>query len=111
MTVTLKYLAPYTSAPTAAQQRSSPRNLVIATVLAGAAGDALQIITHNFGLAAAEITLGYPVVTLTPEDGNAITSPWFEISENPNYTVLGKGTTAAGALTKVAISRPPTQVR
>lgn len=109
--VTVAYQAPYTTAPTTFQQYTSPRNLVIATVLAGLAADVQAIITHDFNLSAAEITLNYPVVVLTPLDGNAITSPWFEVSQNPNYTVLGKGTTAVGALTKVAIMRPATQVR
>jgi hypothetical protein len=110
-TVTVAYQAPYTAAPTIFQQYTSPRSLVIATVLAGAASDVLAIITHDFQLSAAEITLNYPVVVLTPLDGNAITSPWFEVSQNPNYTVLGKGSTAVGALTKVSILRPASQIR
>jgi hypothetical protein len=109
--VTVAYQAPYTTAPTTLQQYTSPRSLVIATVLAGLAADVQAIITHDFNLSAAEITLNYPVVVLTPLDGNAITSPWFEASQNPNYTVLGKGTTAVGSLTKVSIMRPATQVR
>jgi hypothetical protein len=109
--VTVAYQAPYTTAPTILQQYTSPRSLVIATVLAGLAADVQAIVTHDFQLSAAEITLNYPVVVLTPLDGNAITSPWFEVSQNPNYTVLGKGTTAAGSLTKVSIFRPATQIR
>lgn len=111
MSVTVIYKAPYTTAPTKVQQHYSPRNLVIATVQASAAGDVQAIITHDFGLSAAELALGYPLVSITPEDGNAITSPWFEISQHANFTVLGKGTTAAGALSKVAIQRPASQVR
>jgi hypothetical protein len=109
--VTVTYFAPYTAAPTILQQYTSPRSLVIATVLAGLAADVQAIITHDFQLSAAEITLNYPVVVLTPLDGNAITSPWFEVSQNSNYTVLGKGSTAAGSLTKVSIFRPATQIR
>jgi hypothetical protein len=109
--VAVAYFAPYTTAPTIFQQYTSPRSLVIATVLAGAASDVLAIITHDFQLTPTELSLNYPVVILTPLDGNAITSPWFEVSQHPDYTVLGKGTTAVGALTKVAIMRPASQIR
>lgn len=109
--VTVTYFAPYTSAPTILQQYTSPRNLVIATVLAGLAADVQAIVTHDFQLSPAEITLNYPLVTLTPLDGNDITSPWFEVSQNPNFTVLGKGSTAVGSLTKVIIQRPGSQAR
>jgi hypothetical protein len=71
----------------------------------------LAIITHDFQLTPTELSLNYPVVILTPLDGNEITSPWFEVSQHPDYTVLGKGTTAVGALTKVAIMRPASQIR
>lgn len=109
--VTVAYFAPYTTAPTILQQYTSPRSLVIATVLAGLAADVQAIITHDFQLSASELSLNYPVVILTPLDGNAITSPWFEVSQNANYTVLGKGSTAVGALTKVSIMRPASQIR
>jgi hypothetical protein len=111
MSVTVTYKAPYTTAPTKVQQHYHPKSLVIATVAAGASSDALAIITHDFGLSAAELALDYPVVTITPLDGDDITSPWFEVSQNPNYTVLGKGTVAQGGAVKVAISRPPTSIR
>jgi hypothetical protein len=111
MTVTVTYRAPYTTAPTKVQQHYTPKNTVIATVQAGSAGDTQAIVTHDFGLSNAEITQGFPLVLITPEDGNAITSPWFEISQASDYTILGKGTTAAGALSKVAIMRPATITR
>lgn len=109
--VTVTYKAPYTSAPTAVQQHYTPKNLVIATVSASLAADTQAIITHNFGLSAAELLLDYPLVAITPQDGNEITSPWFEVSQASNYTVLGKGTTAAGGTVKVAIQRPASQIR
>ena len=105
MAVTVSYKAPYASAPTALQQHNSPRNTIIATVAAGLAADAQAIVTHNFGLTNAQITSGYPVVILTPQDGNEITSPWYETSQHANYTVLGKGTTAAGGTIKAEIMR------
>lgn len=111
MSVTVTYKAPYTTAPTTAQQHYTPKNLVIATVAASVAGDTQAIITHNFGLSAAELALDYPLVAITPQDGNEITSPWFEISQAPNFTVLGKGTTATGGTVKVAIQRPASQIR
>jgi len=108
-TVTITYLWPYTVAPTAAQmQGANPNYTVIATVSASAAADTSAVITHDFGLTAAEITQGFPVVTLVPQDGNEITSAWFEASENPNYTILQKGTVAAGGTQKVVIQRPHT---
>ena len=109
--VTITFLFPYTTAPTAAQQAAVPHSTVVATVVAGAASDTSAVITHNFNLSAAEITQGFPTVILQPQDSNEITSPWFEASENPNYTVLQKNTTAAGGTEKVTIMRPPTNTR
>jgi len=111
MSVTLTYRAPYSSAPTLVQQHYKPKNLVIATVLAGAASDAQVIITHDFGLTSQDLAMGYPLVTITPEDGNSITSPWFEASQAHDYTVLGKSTVDVGGQVKVGISRPPTSIR
>lgn len=109
--VTITFLYPYTTAPTAAQQAAVPHSTVVATVSASAAADTSAVITHNFNLSAAEITQGFPTVILAPQDGNEITSAWFELSENPNYTVLGKGTVAAGGTQKVTIMRPATNIR
>lgn len=110
-TVTVTYKAPYTTAPTLVQQHYKPSNLVIATVSSNSAADTQAIVTHDFGLSAAELLLDYPLVQLTPLDGNEITSPWFEVSQASDYTVLGKGTTAAGGAVKVAIQRPASIIR
>jgi len=106
--VTISYLYPITTGPPTGSQVT---NMVIATVVGSAAGDTSAVITHNFGLAAGEITQGFPRVVIEGQDGNSITSPWFELSENPNYTVLGKGTVAAGGTVKVTIDRPHSIVR
>lgn len=109
--VTITYLFPFTTAPTAAQQAAVPHSTVVATIQASAAADTSAVVTHNFNLSNAEITQGFPVPILTPQDSNEITSPWFEASENPNYSVFQKNTTAAGGLMKVTLLRPHTNSR
>jgi hypothetical protein len=104
MAVTINYLYPSTSAATL--PNTSAYNMVVATVIATAAADTSAVITHNFNLSAATITQGRPLLVITPEDANSITSPWYEASEAPNYTVLQKSTTAAGGQVKVNISHP-----
>lgn len=111
MAVTTTYLYPQTAAPTGAQMNVNRKNTLVATVLAGAAADTSAIITHAFNLTAAEITQGFPTVVLTAQDGNQITSPWYLASQNPNYTILQKGTVAAGGQVIATISRPHTIVR
>lgn len=105
--VTITYLYPFTVAPTQ-QQMGPPQaasfNLVVATVIAAAAADTSAVITHNFQLTAAEITQGFPRLTFVPQVDDT-TSPWFEASENPNYTVLQKNTLGTGPLTKVFVDR------
>src|SRR5271156_57976 len=103
--VTITYLYPGTVAPPAIPS-PLPQNTVIATVSASAAADTSAVITHQFALANSEITQGFPQVSIVAQDSNEITSPWFEASENPNYTVLQKGTVAAGGVAKVFIQRP-----
>jgi hypothetical protein len=104
MAVTISYLYPTTATPTQAFMQNY--NMLIATVQASAAADTSAVITHDFGLPASDISQGFPLLIFSPGDGNEITSPWYEASENPNYTVLQKSTTAAGGLLKVNISRP-----
>lgn len=109
--VTISYLSPYTTAPTVNQMLGTPNSTVVATVVASAAADTSAVITHDFGLANSEITQGFPTVVISPLADPEITSGWWEASQNPNYTVLQKNTTAAGVLTKVTITRPSTLVR
>jgi len=103
--VTISYLYPFTSAPTAAQMQNQPFNTVTATVSATAAGDTSAVITHNFGLSAAEITQGFPFPLIIGQSDET-TSPWYESSENPNFTVIQKNTLGTGPAVKVAIVRP-----
>jgi hypothetical protein len=102
-TVTVSPTYPGTSAPTAATMQNY--NMVIGTVVAGASSDVQTIITHNFGLSAAEIAQGFPLVVLTGL-GDETTSSWWEASQNPNYTVLAKNNYATGPTTQYNISRP-----
>lgn len=102
MAITLAYLWPLLG--------SAPVNpnifgKVIATVAAGAAADTSALITHAFALPNADISQGFPVVTLTPLDSNSITSPWFVASQNPNYTVLQKNTVDTTGTVQVTIDR------
>jgi hypothetical protein len=101
--VTINYLYPVTAV--GSLPNPNPQCLVIATVQASAAADTSAVITHNFNYAPGEITSGFPMVVIVPQDGNEITSPWYEASENPNFTVLQKSTTAAGGLAKVFVDR------
>ena len=97
-------------APTAVQmgpELSAKYNEVIATVLATAAGDTSAVITHMFALTNSEITQGFPElnILLTTNDQS---QPW-ELSENPNYTILGLPGLVGGV--RVFIKRPNTLVR
>jgi hypothetical protein len=105
--VTISYLWPGTTVPLAtANPDGIPQSTIVATVTATAAADTSAVITHQFNLTPAEITQGFPRLTLVPQADPEITSNWYEASEAPNYTVLQKNTTAAGVKTKVFISRP-----
>lgn len=104
---TVTYKSPYSSAPTAVQQHYTPHNQVIATVVAGAASDDVVVITHDFGLTAAELALGYPSVQLTPISDGGSTSPYWEASQHPNYTVLEKNTDDVGPAVKVVLNARP----
>jgi hypothetical protein len=108
MAITVTYLYPTTVAPTLAQMQNF--NMVIATVASTSTADTSAVITHDFALTAAEISQGFPEVEWIAQDQSEITSSWFELSENPNFTILGKGTTAGGTI-KVFLKRPHTIVR
>ena len=64
MAVTVNYRYPVTGivAPTALQSKST----VVAAIIATLNGDTDAVITHNFGLSAAELALGWPEVIITP---------------------------------------------
>lgn len=108
--VTINFLYPFTVAPTSAQMINTPYNTVIATVSASAAGDTSAVITHDFGLPTSDISSGFPQLTIVPQSDET-TSPWYEASENPNYTVLQKNTLGVGATAKVFVQRPHSIVR
>lgn len=110
--VTVSNLYPFTSAPTVAQGGvGRSYNSIVATVATTATGDNSAAITHQFGLANAEISQGFPFVTFVPQ-ADGTTGAWFEASQNPNYTILGSNQLiAVRATTKVIISAPHTYGR
>jgi hypothetical protein len=121
MAVTITYTYPTNLGPLAGgnvaptQVQMGPEsaarfNAVIATVSASAAGDTSAVITHNFQLTASEISQGFPrtVITFTSDETS---SPWYQSSQNPNYTVLQKNTLNAGPSAEVFIDRPNTLIR
>lgn len=59
-------------------------------------GDTSQIITHNFGLTAAELTQGWPEVIFEPLTALAQASNWFVLSQAPAFTIVARGGTTAG---------------
>jgi hypothetical protein len=114
MAVTVAYLYPSAGAvPTAAI--AAAVTTVIATILPTSSTDASATITHNWGLPASDITSGFPLVSFQPLDNiGAAQGLWFVVSQNPNYTVLGKNTsqgTDSVAQVQVNITRPHTYVR
>ena len=100
-------------APTQVQMgdpKAAKFNTVIATISASAASDTSALITHNFQLTASEISQGFPRVVLIPL-ADETSSPWFEASQNPNFSIFQKNTLNAGAAYRVMISRPLTSDR
>ncbi len=108
MAVTISYLYPSTTIPTTAVGNAEA--MVIASVVATTTADTSAVITHNFGLVTADITMGRAVVVLTPQ-GDPTTGAWYLSSQATNYAVLQKNTTAAGPQTLVTITRPHSLVR
>ena len=111
--VTIAYQWPLAVVPPATTlAQYNTYNSVVGTVVAGLAADTQQIITHNLNLPAADISSGFPVVTLTPTtDPFGSSAGWFVASQNPNYTVVQKGTLGTGPTTRFTIASPSSAVR
>ena len=109
--LTITYLAPYSVAPTLAQQAATPKNVVVATVNTTAAGDTSAVITHDFSLSASEISQGFPMMRFTSTDGSEITSPWYESTQASNFSIINRAGVGAGGTVKVFIERPTTSYR
>lgn len=62
VTVTYEYPVAGLVAPTALQSA----NLVIATIIKALDADIAATITHNFGLTAAQLAAGFPIIEITP---------------------------------------------
>ena len=76
--------------PVAGSDPPSPNlvsNMLIATVVATAAGDTSAAITHNFNLPASDISSGFPLLNFSAESSEV--NSVYELSENPNFTILG----------------------
>ena len=78
--------------------------------------DNSQAITTNWGLPAADISAGWPVIHVQPMDYTAGSSGWYNISQAPSFVIIGRvGTTAgidtANAQVIVSIAQPNTLVR
>ncbi len=113
MAVTITYLwegqgVATTNPPTQAQ--AFKISTVVATIVAGAAGDTSAVVTHDFNLPASDMSAGFPESNMVPQ-GDETTSPWWEASTNPNYTVYQKNTLGVGPTYKIFIHRPHTLVR
>lgn len=116
MAVTINYLnvGSGSTPPTAAQAYGV--NTLNVTLSPSASTDVSQTITHNFNLPASDISAGWPEVTINGLDTLAGASAWYVVTQNPNFTAMGRlGTTAgvdAGAAQiLVSISKPNTLVR
>jgi hypothetical protein len=120
MAVTVTYLAPPavaggTIAPTAAQ--SFRYNSVIADIIKSADGDAAAVVTHNWGLSAAQLAAGGPWIMLIPLLPEFyITEPYVaaaDITTNAVTITLGTGTGsgAATAQIRVVLIKPPSIIK
>lgn len=113
--VTITYLYPTNNGPLAGgnvaptqvqigQPTARRFNTVIATVVATAAGDTSAVITHNFQLTNSEISQGFPRVIINPlSDTFGTSAIWFQASQNPNFTILQKGTLGTGPTSGVEV--------
>ena len=118
MAIVINYLYPAsvaggTTPPTFAQ--SLLCNTVTATIYATSGPDTAAVITHNFGLPAADISAGWPTVGIEAIDTLGQASGWWLQSIDPNWVGLGRLTSTATEDTvpsiKVKVRRPITMDR
>lgn len=109
MAVTVTYEHPVAGivAPTALQVA----DMVVATIIKGADGDIAATITHNFGLTAAQLAAGFPIVTITPiEQLTAVLADWTVSATAANSITLaataGAGSGGANPQVRVTVRRP-----
>lgn len=109
---TKAYLYPQTAAPTFAQSLAA--NTVVATLQPANTADTGQI-THAFNLTTAELTQGWPTITIEALTASASLSNWSIASLDPNYIGFLKNNSTSGVDStpqiRVKISRPHTLVR
>jgi hypothetical protein len=58
--------------------------------------DTSQAITHNWGLPSSDISSGFPLISFQNMDFTAGSSGWYNISQNPNFVIVGRTGTTAG---------------
>ncbi len=110
VTVTYTYPVAGTTAPTALQ--ASNANAVVADVVATADADTTAVVTHNFGLTAAQLANGFPLVNEVPTLSQALTamSGWVNSANAANTSTFTKlasvGSGNASAQLRVTIQRP-----
>lgn len=115
MAIVINYLYPVTGTTPPTFLQSLNVNTVAATIYPTSSPDTAAIVTHNFGLPAADISAGWPSIEIDPIDSLAASSDWWIQSLDPNYVGLARLTSTAGQDTvpqiKVRVSRPSTLVR
>ena len=103
---TVAYQNPVTgaAAPTAAQALLS--NTITASVVFGDA-DTTATITHNFGLSAAQLALGFPIVSFNLSTTGTLAVN-YSVTPASNTVVIAKASTAtgSGSTLQVSIARP-----
>jgi hypothetical protein len=94
---TVNYFRPNTGAVnTPPSQRTVQRQCtVIVGISAVAAADTQLFITHNLNISAADISQGFPMCVFEPLDTSFYVAQWYEITQNPNYVGIQKGTQGA----------------
>jgi len=108
VTVTYTYPVAGTTPPVAAQ--AANENAIVGTVTATLDADTTAVITHNWGLSAAQLAAGQPFVRLVGTGATEILSGWYVSAVATNTVTLTKATTAgsgaAGAQLTFTIDRP-----
>ena len=103
---TVTYQNPVTgvTAPTAAQALNS--NTITATVAFGDA-DTTATVTHNLNLSAAQLALGFPIVSFNFSTAGTLAVN-YSVTPAANTVVIAKASTAAGSgsTLQVSVARP-----
>lgn len=100
MAATVSYIRPNgTNPPT--QRQVQRQCTVIVLVSFTSLTDTQLFVTHNLNLPASDISQGFPNLFYQPLDPSFYAAQWFQVSQNPNFVMLGK-TVSVGALASAA---------